>query len=180
MLKKLKNSKSQNEGFTIIEVMIVLAIAGLIMLIVFLAVPALQRTSRNTQRKNDASAVASAMSNYASDNAGGIPDSATYSNGLVTFGCTNTTLAGAAGCTYAATGGNTETAKVGYYTTFPTFVSPPSGTPAAPSTSGIEIDLGYDCNASGTGVGAATPRDAAVLFEVESGGSTNSEQCIET
>jgi prepilin-type N-terminal cleavage/methylation domain-containing protein len=38
MLKKLKKSDS---GFTIIEVMIVLAIAGLILLIVFLAVPAM-------------------------------------------------------------------------------------------------------------------------------------------
>jgi prepilin-type N-terminal cleavage/methylation domain-containing protein len=36
----LKNNK---KGFTIIEVLIVLAIAGVIMVIVFLAVPALQR-----------------------------------------------------------------------------------------------------------------------------------------
>jgi prepilin-type N-terminal cleavage/methylation domain-containing protein len=49
----LHNLKKRNEGFTIIEVMIVLAIAGLIMLVVFLAVPALQRNSRNTQRNND-------------------------------------------------------------------------------------------------------------------------------
>ena len=47
----------RDEGFTIIEVLIVLAIAGLIMLIVFLAVPALQRNSRNTQRTNDASLI---------------------------------------------------------------------------------------------------------------------------
>jgi prepilin-type N-terminal cleavage/methylation domain-containing protein len=48
-------SKARDAGFTIIEVLIVLAIAGLILLIVFLAVPALQRNSRNTQRKEDAS-----------------------------------------------------------------------------------------------------------------------------
>ena len=48
MLSKLKKS---NQGFTIIEVMIVLAIAGLILLIVFLAVPALQRNGRNTTKK---------------------------------------------------------------------------------------------------------------------------------
>jgi prepilin-type N-terminal cleavage/methylation domain-containing protein len=40
MSKKLSKKE---KGFTIIEVMIVLAIAGLIMLVVFLAVPALQR-----------------------------------------------------------------------------------------------------------------------------------------
>ena len=59
MLKKLQ--KTNSEGFTIIEVMIVLAIAALILLIVLLAVPALQRGSRNTQRKNDVSALAGAI-----------------------------------------------------------------------------------------------------------------------
>ncbi len=50
-----------NKGFTIIEVLIVLAIAGLIMLIVFLAVPALQRNQRNNARNNDASRIAAAI-----------------------------------------------------------------------------------------------------------------------
>ena len=45
----LNRTKKHRSGFTIIEIMIVLAIAGLIMLIVFLAVPALQRASRNTR-----------------------------------------------------------------------------------------------------------------------------------
>jgi prepilin-type N-terminal cleavage/methylation domain-containing protein len=58
---KLKNIKSE-KGFTIIEVLIVLAIAGLIMLVVFLAVPALQRNSRNSQRNSDASRVSAAVS----------------------------------------------------------------------------------------------------------------------
>ena len=55
MLTKLQ--KRNTEGFTIIEVMIVLAIAALILLIVLLAVPALQRQFRNTAIKNDASSV---------------------------------------------------------------------------------------------------------------------------
>jgi prepilin-type N-terminal cleavage/methylation domain-containing protein len=50
-----------NKGFTIIEVLIVLAIAGLIMLIVFLAVPALQRNQRNNARNNDAARVSAAV-----------------------------------------------------------------------------------------------------------------------
>ncbi len=57
MFKKLKS----NRGFTIIEVLIVLAIAGLIMLIVFLAVPALQRNQRNTARTDEAARVAAAV-----------------------------------------------------------------------------------------------------------------------
>jgi prepilin-type N-terminal cleavage/methylation domain-containing protein len=68
MLSKLK--KSKGEGFTIIEVMIVLAIAGLILLIVFLAIPALQRNSRNTQRKNDAAAYTAAYSEDVNNNNG--------------------------------------------------------------------------------------------------------------
>ncbi len=56
-----KNLKSKNQGFTIIEVLIVLAIAGLIMLIVFLAVPALQRNSRNNARNSDGSRWVSAV-----------------------------------------------------------------------------------------------------------------------
>ena len=53
--------KKRTEGFTIIEVLIVLAIAGLIMLIVFLAVPALQRNSRNNARNNEASRISAAV-----------------------------------------------------------------------------------------------------------------------
>lgn len=69
----LQNIKKRNEGFTIIEVMIVLAIAGLIMLIVFLAVPALQRNSRNTQYKNDAASMLAASSEFTNNNNGTIP-----------------------------------------------------------------------------------------------------------
>lgn len=66
----LTTNKKREEGFTIIEVMIVLAIAGLIMLVVFLAVPALQRNSRNTGRKNDVGRIANAVSEWQSNNNG--------------------------------------------------------------------------------------------------------------
>lgn len=70
MFSKLRKS---NKGFTIIEVMIVLAIAGLIILIVLLAVPALQRNSRNTALKSDVGAVAGGVSTFVSNNDGAIP-----------------------------------------------------------------------------------------------------------
>lgn len=72
MLNKLK--KQSSEGFTIIEVMIVLAIAGLILLIVLLAVPALQRNSRNTTIKSDAASIVGAAATYMSDNEGETPN----------------------------------------------------------------------------------------------------------
>ncbi len=52
------------KGFTIIEVLIVLAIAGLIILIVLLAVPALQRGNRNSSRKKDVTRLAGAVTNF--------------------------------------------------------------------------------------------------------------------
>lgn len=58
---------SKTRGFTIIEVMIVLAIAGLMLLLVFLAVPALQRTERNRERKQAVGFVVSEMERFYGD-----------------------------------------------------------------------------------------------------------------
>lgn len=66
--------KNNSKGFTIIEVVLVLAIAGLIFLAVFIALPALQRGQRDNQRRTDASRFASQLQNYATNNAGNMPD----------------------------------------------------------------------------------------------------------
>lgn len=76
MLKK-QLKKSDQQGFTIIEIVIVLAIAALILLIVFLALPALQRSQRNTARKSDAGHVSSAVNNFVSNNNGQLPGGTT-------------------------------------------------------------------------------------------------------
>jgi prepilin-type N-terminal cleavage/methylation domain-containing protein len=93
MLNKIK--KTRSDGFTIIEVMIVLAIAALILLIVLLAVPALQRNSRNTAIKNDASAVVGGVSEFSSNNDGQSPaggsGGTTCSTGNVSLNKNNTT-----------------------------------------------------------------------------------------
>lgn len=68
--------QKDNKGFTIIEVVLVLAIAGLIFLMVFVAVPAMNRSSRDTARKNDASLVSTAITNYTGANRGDWPSSA--------------------------------------------------------------------------------------------------------
>ncbi len=64
-----KNKK----GFTIIEVVLVLAIAGLIFLMVFIALPALQRSQRNTQREDDLARVLTAANDYQTNNNGKSP-----------------------------------------------------------------------------------------------------------
>lgn len=65
--------QKKQKGFTIIEVVLVLAIAGLIFLMVFIALPALQRNQRDTARKNDVSTIASAVTTYTSNNRGLFP-----------------------------------------------------------------------------------------------------------
>lgn len=67
------NIKKRSDGFTIIEVVLVLAIAGLIFMMVFIALPALQRSQRDTQRKNDLSRAITAITNYSSNNRGALP-----------------------------------------------------------------------------------------------------------
>ncbi|MDO4741927.1 MAG: type II secretion system protein [Candidatus Saccharibacteria bacterium] len=71
MPNRIKNKK----GFTIIEVVLVLAIAGLIFLMVFIALPALQSGQRDTQRRNDMSRVVAALTSYQTNNNGNLPNS---------------------------------------------------------------------------------------------------------
>lgn len=61
------------QGFTIIEVVLVLAIAALIFLMIFIALPALQRNQRDTARKTILGKVASSITSYQSNNRGKNP-----------------------------------------------------------------------------------------------------------
>lgn len=67
----MKQQKLQR-GFTIIEVLIVLAIAGLIITIVIVAIPQLQRNQRNTAREADAQRVGASAQNIISRNNGAV------------------------------------------------------------------------------------------------------------
>jgi len=69
---KRENSKTK-KGFTIIEVVLVLAIAGLIFLMVFVALPALQRSQRDTQRRDDMARFLSQINQYQANNNGRVP-----------------------------------------------------------------------------------------------------------
>lgn len=65
---------TEKRGFTVIEVVLVLAIAGLIFLMVFLGLPALQRSQRDTQKKRDIASLGAAISDYLSSNRGAMPE----------------------------------------------------------------------------------------------------------
>lgn len=70
MLSKLKK---QANGFTIIEVMIVLAIAALILVVVLIAVPQLQRNQRNSARRDISGRIKAELDNFAGNNNGTYP-----------------------------------------------------------------------------------------------------------
>jgi len=148
MLNKIKNRKQ--EGFTIIEVLIVLAIAGLIMLIVFLAVPALQRNSRNTQRTNDAALISSAVNECLNNNNGQIDQCRTP---------VGTKLAD-----YIATD------KIQQLT----------DSSSAAGINGYQIDFGNKCDANGADKtqDGASARSYTVTFKTETSGTTQALRCV--
>ena len=57
-----------SKGFTIIEVAAVLAVAALIFLVIFIAVPTLQKSQRDDHRKRDVALVVVAVRNYMAQN----------------------------------------------------------------------------------------------------------------
>jgi prepilin-type N-terminal cleavage/methylation domain-containing protein len=164
MRNNLKQRKS--EGFTIIEVMIVLAIAGLIMLIVFLAVPALQRNAHNTSIKNDVSGILGAMNEATNNNSGTIPNAATGSTAN-SFIATNSTA-----------GYNKATANLGYVdgtkVTFQTLSGTSSGSaPTATSSPGtVVIYLNAVCDGNKATAAGATSRNYAAMYSLEGGAVT--------
>jgi prepilin-type N-terminal cleavage/methylation domain-containing protein len=76
--------KQMQKGFTIIEVVLVLAIAGLIFLMVFIALPALQRNQRDTQRRSDVGTFVSQLQSYSTNHKGAVPASSTDLKGFMT------------------------------------------------------------------------------------------------
>lgn len=148
-MKKLKDA----QGFTIIEVMIVLVIAAVILLIVFLAVPALQRTSRNNQRKSDASRVNSAVAEYVSNSGGSLP--------------TDTTSV----LNIAGTLAFYDNANI-------TLVSGAKSTPPALTKDQMQIDTGAVCSTTALGdTVAGTSRQYAIRFATETA-SGQTAACI--
>ena len=172
MLNKLK--KSNIKGFTIIEVMIVLAIAGLILLIVFLAIPALQRNSRNTQRKNDVAAILAAVSEYANNNNGTLPATCSGTN-PITVGAATTSQAKVGyynlGC---AAGAATTNGHVGILAAYA--ATGPYNTAAQDF---VTVVPAASCAANGSAQAGAA-RGLAAVYEIETGAGTYGAVCQES
>jgi prepilin-type N-terminal cleavage/methylation domain-containing protein len=150
MNRKIKLGKKE-KGFTIIEVLIVLAIAGLIILIVFLAVPALQRNSRNTQRKNDVSALMGAVQEHINNNSGKLPTAANQV---------------------------TDNAKISIYDPSDINYANPSAaqTTAPGSDNNVVYIRGYmKCSDNAIATSGATKRSVAAYYFIETSGGTTAQ-----
>lgn len=100
MNMQYKQKTAPAKGFTIIEVVLVLAIAGLIFLMVFIALPALQKGQRDAQRKSDISRIATQIANYSTAVRGNIPtDMGVFTKGYL-GGSGGTASTGTAGTEY--------------------------------------------------------------------------------
>ena len=139
-----RTKTNKQSGFTIIEVMIVLAVAGLIMAIVFLAIPALQRSNRNTQRKNDATRLAGLVAEFQSNNNGKLPANVTTDIGSPTWSSFDT-----AGVTIVAKSTN----------------------PGAPNQDEMKLVTGAKCNGNTLDTVAGTARQVVVWWGIEPSGT---------
>jgi prepilin-type N-terminal cleavage/methylation domain-containing protein len=144
--------KQKQTGFTIIEVVLVLAIAGLIFLMVFIALPALQRSQRDTQRKQDLSRAMTAVTNYQSNNRGVLP---TNWPGFVTsyMLANGDTFADPNGTSYAFT----QNTANGF-------------DPATYTAGRIYYTLGASCNGESVQTGGGASK-IALQYKLEGGGT---------
>lgn len=146
--------KKQEKGFTIIEVLIVLAIAGLIMLVVFLAVPALNRNSRNTRRRSDVGRVGAAAQEFVNNNNGRTPTAADAAAIQASIGTLSIYVP--ANVTVAAGAGSTTDAN-----------------------STVQIRTGTTCDTAGAAVGGAPTRQMTIIYAVEKATPPGIQQCQE-
>lgn len=144
--------KNKEQGFTIIEVVLVLAIAALIFLMVFIALPALQRSQRDTQRKNDLSRAMTALSNYQGNNRNALPTATTA--GWNNFAAS-----------YLRAGGDTfEDPSQGNYT----FQYTTARTTLTTLSNTIRVHASSTCQ--GESVVSAGSKKVAMSFKLEGGG----------
>lgn len=172
----MKKGEKFRWGFTIIEVSLVISIAGLIFLMVFVALPGLRASQRDEERRTDVLKVISEIKNYQSNNRGALPKEAadwdefyadylgnnfTDPNGtdylLLHTSCVNegATISTGGACSYSSDDGSIDLAglqEAGF-----------------PNDYRMYIVLQATCEGE-QAVKSSNPRKAAVLYRLESAG----------
>lgn len=87
-------TNKMKKGFTLIEIVIVLAIAALIMVVVFLAVQGAQRGQRDQFRKDTANRVLAAVQSYKGNNSGAAPTAPADIRSYIGASASNTVTGG--------------------------------------------------------------------------------------
>lgn len=145
------HSTKNKQGFTIIEVVLVLAIAALIFLMVFIALPALQRNQRDTARKTVLGKVASSVTSYQSNNRGANPADVDDLSGYLDD-------------TNAAAGVEVDNE----YEVIWDAAAPASPGTGSAATDVVQIFGASKCNGSDQAI-PGTKRQAAVIIKMENG-----------
>jgi prepilin-type N-terminal cleavage/methylation domain-containing protein len=164
------NVQQKEKGFTIIEVVLVLAIAGLIFLMVFIALPALQRSQRDAARKAEVGTVASSITSFQGNNRGTAPTDVQIGQYI--------------------TGNNSAVLESGSTvirrsTVYAAPITLTANLPATPNAADnvlyadqIKVYFGYKCDpASNASLIRGTSRQAAIAVALESGPSVGSVYC---
>ncbi len=175
------------EGFTIVEVLIVLAIAALILIIILIAVPDLQRAARNSNIFHDAQNVASAVQTYEGNNQGSLPSLPTKNperGTTITIGATTTGTGAAAARSAAVSSAKVQATDYVFFesaTVKPvTYTTPSPTTGALVGVGYIVVDIGVNCQGKTPGQASGsslTPvvddRAVAIYYPIEAPGALN-------
>lgn len=163
-----KLHKRKSEGFTIVETLIVLAIVGVMMIVVFLAVPALNRSSHNSGYKTDANNLLAAVSEYAGNNGGVLPTDQTSTDNVKSSANTKS-------ITVLNFGGANPAAA-------PTITYGVTASSTVANLSSAVLVTGVKCTATNSGMltktGAGT-RSFSIVYAIETTG-TPTLQCIDS
>ena len=156
----------KEKGFTIIEVVLVLAIAALIFLMVFIALPALQRSQRDTQRKNDLSRMMTQLTSYSSNNRGSIPADLITQTGTPPLSFVQRYLAGtsttdpSSHVTTVKAGADYQDPQAGSYT----FIAEGAAPPSTPVIGNIYYDTSAICSTDGSIITGSSRQYALRMF----------------
>lgn len=168
----VQRKTKQTKGFTIIEVVLVLAIAGLIFLMVFIALPALQKSQRDSARKSEVGTVASAIQSYMSNNRNKLPSAANIAD-YVGVGSEADTLESGSKIVVAQTKFVSGTEPKATF-------SDENAAGANVGENQIKVFYGSKCassNSTSNTLEKGTTKQAAVVVALESGGSNGSIYC---
>lgn len=157
--------QQKQRGFTIIEVVLVLAIAALIFLMVVIALPALQRNQRDTARKTVLGKVSSAVTTYQSNKRAAQPTKGVDLQGYVDGRTGTTSDKGAAGSFTASA--NDTVIDNDYIVNVKAYAS--GDTVGNADTNVVQVVTGATCNSTGDAVVSGTTRNAAILIKLENG-----------